>query len=61
MTPCQPVGIPEIADRLGVTRDAVNQWRKRNLGFPAPAWTVGGRPCWAWQDVHQWAKTTGRV
>ena len=41
-----PVGVIEIAERLSVTRDAVNQWRRRDVGFPEPRWTVGGRPAW---------------
>jgi predicted DNA-binding transcriptional regulator AlpA len=56
-----PVGTVEIAQRLGVTRSAVDQWRARSVGFPAPSWTVGGRPAWDWQAVHAWAKETERV
>lgn len=55
-----PVGTIEIAERLGVTRDAVNQWRRRPLDFPEPQWTIGGRPAWEWADVEAWAKATGR-
>jgi hypothetical protein len=57
----EPVGTIEIAERLGVTRDAVNQWRKRDLGFPEPHWNVGGRPAWEWEDVEAWARGTGRL
>lgn len=56
-----PVGTVEIAERLGVTRKAVDAWRMRNTGFPAPTWTVGGRPCWDWADIEAWAKETGRL
>ena len=55
-----PVGTVEIAARLGVTRSAVDQWRARDLGFPAPRWEVGGRPAWSWADVETWARETGR-
>ena len=55
-----PVGTVEIADRMGVTRSAVDHWRQRPLGFPAPRWTVGGRPAWEWGDVAAWAERTGR-
>ncbi|HZA75497.1 MAG TPA: hypothetical protein VE623_03810 [Acidimicrobiales bacterium] len=55
----EPVGTIEIAERLGVTRDAVNQWRRRGLGFPEPQWNVGGRPAWEWEDVEAWARETG--
>ena len=57
----EPVGVVEIAERLGVTRKAVDQWRARGLGFPAPRWSVGGRPAWAWTDVEDWARKTGRL
>lgn len=58
---CDPVGTVEIAARMGVSRKAVDQWRVRGLGFPVPAWTVGGRPAWSWPDVEEWARTTGRL
>lgn len=65
-TALEPVGVVEIADRLGVSRDAVNKWRERFPpgtpgGFPQPRWTVGGRPAWAWGDVESWARATGRL
>lgn len=60
MTINEPVGVVEIAARLGVGRKAVDKWRQRDLGFPAPAWTVGGRPAWRWADVEAWARSTGR-
>ena len=56
-----PVGTVEIAARLNVTRKAVDAWRNRNLGFPDPRWTVGGRPAWNWPDIEAWARTTGRL
>lgn len=57
---CDPVGAVEIATRLGVSRRTVDQWRQRDLGFPEPRWTVGGRPAWNWDDVTPWAEATGR-
>lgn len=54
---CDPVGPPEIAERLGVKRRTVDQWRQRRLGFPEPRWTVGGRPAWNWPDVSAWHST----
>lgn len=55
-----PVGIIEIAERLGVQRATVDQWRNRDL-LPEPRWTVGGRPAWDWADIERWAKMTGRL
>lgn len=56
----QPVGIKEIADRLGVKRRTVDQWLQRNL-MPEPRWTIGGRPAWDWADVELWAMSTNRL
>lgn len=56
----RPMGIPEIAERLGVKRATVDQWRHREV-MPAPTWTVGGRPLWRWADVKRWAEDTGRL
>ena len=56
-----PVGTVEIAERLAVTRNAVDKWRARDPQFPAPRWTVGGRPAWDWSDVASWAEATGRA
>ena len=55
-----PVGLAEIAERLGVERQTVDAWRHRRL-LPDPAWTVGGRPAWAWSTIEAWAKSTGRL
>lgn len=58
---CDPVGVVEVCERLGVTRAAFDAWKHRGLGFPEPRWTVGGRPAWNWPDVAKWAKATGRL
>lgn len=55
-----PVGLVEIAERLGVERQTVDAWRHRRL-LPDPAWTVGGRPAWAWSTIEAWARHTGRL
>lgn len=56
----QPVGAVEIAERLGVDRRTVDQWRQRGL-FIDPKGEVGGRPAWDWPDVEAWARATGRL
>ena len=47
----------DIADRLGVTRHAVKQWRRRHGDFPLPALYIdlGEKPVWVWSDVWAWA------
>jgi len=55
-----PVGLSEIAHRLGVAQITAKQWRQRGL-LPPPRWTVSGRPAWNWPDIERWAIKTGRL
>jgi ParB family chromosome partitioning protein len=55
-----PVGVADIADRLGVKAQTVAQWKLRGL-LPAPRWTVSGMAVWQWADVADWARSTGRL
>ncbi len=55
-----PVGIKEIAERLGVQRTTVDRWLQRKI-LPPSAWIVGGRPAWEWADIEDWARATGRI
>lgn len=58
----RPVGATEVAELLGVQRTTVEQWGQRpSSGFPAPEWTVGGRPAWRQSTIMTWARETGRV
>lgn len=59
-TTADPVGLAEIAERLGVDRATADQWRTRKL-LPAAPWTVGGRPAWPWPVIEAWARQTGRL
>lgn len=55
------VGINEIAERLGVKRNAVDQWRHYKVMPPAP-WLISGHPVWDWEeDIVPWAIRTGRM
>lgn len=55
-----PVGIAEVADRLGVPRHQVDVWRNRGR-LPEPTWTTGGRPAWDWPIIEEWARERGRT
>lgn len=50
----------EIAERLGVTRQAVQHWvtGSRRRTFPKAVNPVGGG-VWSWHDVHEWAVAQG--
>jgi hypothetical protein len=53
------VAIPDIASRVGVTREAVRNWANgtRQANFPSPKGIVGdGIKIWAWSDVNGWLR-----
>jgi predicted DNA-binding transcriptional regulator AlpA len=47
------VGVPEIAQRLGVTVRTVHRWRRR-VDFPAPLERLASGAVWDWPDVERW-------
>lgn len=53
------VAIPDIAARIGMTREAVRNWANgtRQANFPPPRGTVGeGIKVWAWSEVNTWLR-----
>ena len=50
----------EIADRLGMSRRVVNNWRRRYPDFPQPTHEFGRVLVWSWEDVEAWLRATGR-
>lgn len=50
----------EIADRLGVQKATVHQWRFREL-MPAPDWILAIGPIWRWSTVEDWGRASGRL
>lgn len=62
----EPVGVADIARRLGVRPGTVHAWTHR-FGqpyfpeFPGPEWVIGGQRLWEWRDIEEWAVSTGRV
>jgi hypothetical protein len=55
-----PVGLVEIAERLGVSPHTSRKWHEHKL-MPPPRWKVSGLPCWDWGDIRLWALKTGRL
>lgn len=55
------VGITEIGERAGVSRDTVFKWRARYADFPAPVATISAGSFWDWRDVEAWLRRTGRL
>ncbi len=60
MAKADPVGLVEIAQRLGVKRQTAKDWKQRGL-LPPPPWTVSGSPAWDWSQIEKWARETGRL
>lgn len=48
------LGISEIADLAGVTRQAVANWRLRYSDFPRPVADLKGGPVWRKADIEEW-------
>ena len=55
------VGVAEIAAHAGVKPDTVQQWRIRNLDFPAPLRVLAMGPVWLLPVVEAWLEQTGRT
>ena len=57
------VGIPDIAQRTGHSRQNVLQWvngeRNGSRPFPAPEGTAGRSLVWRWADVNSWLVPIG--
>jgi hypothetical protein len=55
-----PVGLVEIAERLGVAQITARQWRRRGV-LPDPKVTLAMGPLWSWSTIERWARETGRL
>jgi len=53
------VGIGEIAELTGVTKQAVANWRTRDADFPTPVADLRSGPVWNVRDVITWAEGRG--
>ncbi len=56
------VGAAEIAARLGLAQvQTVHNWRRRYEAFPAPIAHLRQALIWSWEEIEDWARTTGRL
>lgn len=51
------VGIAEIAELAGVTKQAVGNWRLRYDHFPRPIQNLQSGPVWDREEVSEWIKS----
>jgi chromosome partitioning protein len=56
MQPKRLVGISEIAELAGVTKQAVANWRQRFDHFPRPVETLQAGPVWDFEIIEEWLK-----
>lgn len=54
------MGVTEIAELLGVTRQRVHQLRQL-ADFPKPTVTLAAGAIWLREDIERWAIETGRL
>jgi hypothetical protein len=55
------VGIAEIAEMIGVTRQRVDQLSRNDPDFPEPVAELHAGRIWTRHDVLQWAQRAGRL
>jgi hypothetical protein len=56
------VGAAEIAVRLNLKHtQSVSVLKRRHASFPKPVMQLAKAFVWAWPDVEEWAKDTGRL
>lgn len=53
------VGVAEIADLFGVSRQAASNWRERHADFPTPTASLRSGPVWELPDILAWANERG--
>lgn len=55
------VGLAEIAELLGVTKQVIANWRSRKPDFPQPVVTLKSGPVWEFESIESWAAKEGLV
>lgn len=54
------MGLTEVAELLGVTRQRAHQLSKAS-GFPEPTARLSAGLIWLRKDIEKWARETGRI
>lgn len=57
------VGVHEIAEAIGVTKQVVVNWKARYPSFPKPIAELRMGPIWQWGPIKAWAlkSQSGRI
>lgn len=55
----QLLGLSEVAELLGTSRQTVGNWRQRREGFPRPVADLKSGPIWQRKDIADWATASG--
>lgn len=55
------VGVSEIADMLGITRQGVDKLVRTRSDFPQPEDVITAGRIWSRQTVEDWARQDGRI
>lgn len=53
------VGMSELAELLGVSKQTVSNWRVRMANFPSPTAELKSGPVWELKVITEWAKSAG--
>lgn len=61
MDVCELMGVAEIAELLGVSRQRVDALSRRKGSFPQPAAVLQTGRVWRRADIEKWAREEGRL
>lgn len=53
------LGLAEMADLFGVTKQVMTNWRSRKAGFPEPIAELKSGPVWSAEAITAWAGSEG--
>lgn len=54
------LGVTEVAQLLGISRQRVQQLTESDPDFPAPAANLARGRVWSREAIEKWARETGR-